>query len=65
MGIYEKVTEKDDVKSINKVFTAECATILSEGWSDSGIGPKVLNTSQTLPTPKIFKIILFKCKKIF
>ena len=65
MGIYEKVTEKDDAKSINKVFTAESATILSEGWSDSGSGPKVLNTSHTLPTPKIFKIILFKCKKIF
>ena len=47
MGIYEKVTKKNDAKSINKVFTAECATILSEGWSDSGIGPKVLNTSHT------------------
>ena len=52
MGIYEKVTEKDDAKSINKVFTAEGATKLSEGWSDSGVGLRVLNTSYTLTTPK-------------
>ena len=52
MGIYEKVTKKDNVKSITKVFTAEGATKLSEGWSDSGVGLRVLNTSHTLTTPK-------------
>ena len=48
MGIYEKVTKKDNVKSITKVFTAEGATKLSEGWSDSGVGLRVLNTSHTI-----------------
>ena len=65
MGIYEKVTEKKDVKSINKVFTVEGATILSEKWSDSGSVLQALDTSHTLTTPKIFKIFLFKCKKNF
>ena len=63
MDIYKKVLKENDDKSITKVFNSEYPTILTENWSDSGTVLQALDTSHTLPTPKMFKIILFKCKK--